>query len=135
MDSSSVILIDDKVLPDEKPGKWLRTSKTFRIRLSRKLSGAPECLTGYETFRLLQSLSWKVAIADMENYVAGAAVEYTAGLSLAMLVMFKAMERKEGQWRKLLDGAGYVIQDIKRWDPQIATMSQRLRNTVTLCYG
>jgi hypothetical protein len=47
MNSSSVLLIGDKVLPDEKP--------------------------------------------------LGGSVEYTAGLSLAILVMFNAMERKESQ--------------------------------------
>jgi hypothetical protein len=65
MDSSSVILIDDKVLPDEKPP--------------------------------------------------GGAVEYTAGLSLAMLVMFNAVERHERQWRKLLGDAGFEIQAIKKF--------------------
>jgi hypothetical protein len=65
MDSTSVILIDDKVLPDEKPP--------------------------------------------------GGAVEYTAGLSLAMFVMFKGLERKEAQWRKLLDNAGYEIREIKKF--------------------
>ncbi|KAF4637649.1 hypothetical protein G7Y89_g412 [Cudoniella acicularis] len=62
---SSVILIDDKVLPDEKPE--------------------------------------------------GGAVEYTAGLSLAMLVMFKALERRESQWRKLLGDAGLEIKAIRRF--------------------
>ena len=65
MDASSVLLIDDKVLPDEKP--------------------------------------------------LGGSVEYTAGLSLAMLVMFNAMERKESQWRKLLGDSGYEIRSIKRF--------------------
>ena len=61
----SVILIDDKVLPDESP------------------QGGP--------------------------------VEYTAALSIAMLAMFKALERREGQWRKLLGDAGYEIRAIKRF--------------------
>lgn len=65
MDSSSVLLIDDKVLPDEKP-----------------LNGS---------------------------------VEYTAGLSLAMLVMFNALERREGQWRKLLGDAGYEVRGIRKY--------------------
>lgn len=65
MDDSSVILIDDKVLPDEK---------------------AP-----------------------------GGGGEYTAGLSLAMLVMFKAMERKESQWMVLLERAGFEVRGIRRY--------------------
>lgn len=65
MGSSSVLLIDDKVLADGKP--------------------------------------------------AGGAVEYTAGLSLAMLVMFKALERRESQWRKLLADAGLEIRAIKKF--------------------
>lgn len=62
---SSVILIDDKVLPDANPA------------------------TG--------------------------SVEYTAGLSLAMLSMFNALERREGQWRTLLADAGLEIREIKRF--------------------
>lgn len=65
LDSSSVILIDDKVLPDEKPP--------------------------------------------------GGAVEYTAGLSIAMFAMFNAMERREGQWRKLLGDAGVEIREIRKF--------------------
>ena len=65
MDSSSRILIDDKVLPDEKP--------------------------------------------------IGGGMEYTAGLSLSMLAMFKALERRESQWRKLLGDAGYEIQAIRKF--------------------
>ncbi|KFY63365.1 hypothetical protein V496_03994 [Pseudogymnoascus sp. VKM F-4515 (FW-2607)] len=62
---SSVIIIDDKVIPDAKPA------------------------TG--------------------------SVEYTAGLSLAMLTMFSALERREGQWRTLLADAGFEIREIRRF--------------------
>jgi O-methyltransferase domain len=65
MTEHSILLIDDKVLPDEKPP--------------------------------------------------GGQAEYTAALSLAMLVMFKALERRESQWRKLLADAGYEIRAIKRF--------------------
>jgi hypothetical protein len=65
MTSSSVILIDDKVLPDEK---------------------AP-----------------------------GFSAEYPSALSLAMLVMFKALERRESQWRKLLADAGFKIRSIRKY--------------------
>ncbi|KAK8024959.1 S-adenosyl-L-methionine-dependent methyltransferase [Apiospora arundinis] len=67
MGKNSVILIDDKVLPDEKPP------------------------------------------ADSPG------VEYTAALSLAMKVMFDAMERRETHWRDLLRRAGLVIQDIRKF--------------------
>ncbi|KAK7979921.1 nitrogen metabolite repression-(nmr)-responsible protein [Apiospora arundinis] len=67
MGKDSVILIDDKVLPDEKPP------------------------------------------ADSPG------VEYTAALSLAMKVMFDAMERRESHWRDLLCRAGLVIQDIRKF--------------------
>lgn len=53
----------------------------------------------------------QVRIQDLK---ANDAVEYTAGLRLAMLVMSKALERKEGQWRKLLDDAGYQIRSITK---------------------
>jgi hypothetical protein len=66
MGSSSVIIIDDKVLPDEKPP-------------------------------------------------VDAGAEYTTGLSLAMLAIFKAHERHEGEWRKLLGDAGYEIKTIKKY--------------------
>lgn len=66
MNSSSVLIIDDKVLPDEKPAVD---------------SGA----------------------------------EYTAGLSLAMLAMFNALERHEGQWRALLSEAGYEVKNIRKY--------------------
>lgn len=66
MNSSSVLVIDDKVLPDVKPP-------------------------------------------------GDAGAEYTTGLSLAMLAMFKALERHEGQWRTLLDSAGYVTKDIRKF--------------------
>lgn len=42
-------------------------------------------------------------------------VEYTAGLSLAMLTMFSALERREGQWRTLLADAGLEIREIRRF--------------------
>lgn len=45
----------------------------------------------------------------------GTSVEYTAALSLAMLAMFKALERREGQWRKLLGDAGFEIREIKKF--------------------
>lgn len=64
MTSSSVILIDEKVLPDERPG---------------------------------------------------GVSEYAAGLGLCMLAMFNAVERRESQWRKLLNGAGFEIKLIKRF--------------------
>lgn len=65
MSKDSVILIDDKVLPDENPP--------------------------------------------------GGASEYTAGLSIAMLVMFKSLERREAQWRTVLEDAGYEIRAIRRF--------------------
>ncbi|TQV99014.1 O-methyltransferase [Cordyceps javanica] len=42
-------------------------------------------------------------------------VEYTAGLSIAMEVMFNAQERREAHWRALLPRAGLVIKDIRRF--------------------
>ncbi len=42
-------------------------------------------------------------------------VEYTAGLSIAMKVMFDAQERREAHWRELLAKAGLVIKDIRRF--------------------
>lgn len=67
MGPNSVIIIDDKTLPDEKPPQ-----------------GTP-------------------------------GVEYTAGLSLAMKVMFDAQERRESHWRELLDKAGLVIKDTRKF--------------------
>lgn len=64
---NSVIIIDDKTLPDEKPPQ-----------------GTP-------------------------------GVEYTAGLGLAMKVMFDAQERREAHWRELLGKAGLVIKDIRKF--------------------
>lgn len=42
------------------------------------------------------------------------AEEYTAGLSLWILAVFQALERKGRQWRKLLREAGLEIREIKR---------------------
>ncbi|KAJ6786706.1 hypothetical protein PWT90_10579 [Aphanocladium album] len=42
-------------------------------------------------------------------------VEYTAGLSIAMEVMFNAQERREAHWRELLPKAGLVIKDIRKF--------------------
>ncbi|KAF7561618.1 hypothetical protein G7046_g2514 [Stylonectria norvegica] len=67
MGPHSVVIIDDKVLPDEKPQP------------------------------------------DMPG------VEYTAGLSLAMKVMFDAMERREAHWRQLLTAAGLEIRGIRKY--------------------
>ncbi|KAG3176827.1 hypothetical protein PC129_g25540 [Phytophthora cactorum] len=67
MGPNSVIVIDDKVLPDSKP---------------------PPDTPG---------------------------VEYTAGLSLAMKVMFDALERREAHWRQLLASAGLEIREIRKF--------------------
>lgn len=67
MGPDSVIIIDDKTLPDNKPPQ-----------------GTP-------------------------------GVEYTAGLSIAMKVMFDAQERRESHWRELLGKAGLVIKDIRKF--------------------
>ncbi|KAK7408045.1 hypothetical protein QQX98_009818 [Neonectria punicea] len=67
MGPDSVIVIDDKVLPDSKPPP-----------------GTP-------------------------------GVEYTAGLSLAMKVMFDALERREAHWRQLLASAGLEIREIRKF--------------------
>jgi hypothetical protein len=66
MSSTSVILIDDKVLPDGKP----------------RFPG--------------------------DN-------QYAFGLNLAMLVMFNGLERREGQWKKLIERAGFGIKAIKKF--------------------
>lgn len=66
MGPNSTIVLDDKVLPDEKPAP-----------------GTP-------------------------------GVEYTAALSIAMKVMFDAQERREAQWRRLLDEAGMTVTSITR---------------------
>lgn len=42
-------------------------------------------------------------------------VEYTAALSIAMKVMFDAQERREAHWRRLLEGAGLEIRDIRKF--------------------
>ncbi|KND90708.1 Demethylsterigmatocystin 6-O-methyltransferase [Tolypocladium ophioglossoides CBS 100239] len=63
----SVIVIDDKSLPDDKPPQ-----------------GTP-------------------------------GIEYTAGLSLAMKVMFDAQERREAQWRELLGRAGLAVKGIRKF--------------------
>ncbi|GJN82284.1 hypothetical protein PLIIFM63780_005823 [Purpureocillium lilacinum] len=67
MGPDSVIVIDDKTLPDEKPPQ-----------------GAP-------------------------------GIEYTAGLSIAMKVMFDAQERRASHWRELLDRAGLAIKDTRKF--------------------
>jgi hypothetical protein len=41
--------------------------------------------------------------------------EYTAALSLAMLSMFNALERREAHWRELLSEAGLQVRDIRRF--------------------
>jgi hypothetical protein len=41
--------------------------------------------------------------------------EYTTALSLCMLAVFGALERKENQWRKLLGEAGLEIREIKKF--------------------
>lgn len=46
-----------------------------------------------------------------------AGVEYTAGLSIYMKVMFNAMERREKQWRELVAKTGLVVREIKRFTP------------------
>lgn len=45
----------------------------------------------------------------------GGVEEYTTALSLCMFSVFKALERKEGQWRKLLGGAGLEIREIRKF--------------------
>lgn len=45
----------------------------------------------------------------------GKPVEYTAGLNLAMLALFRGAERTEKQWRKLLGEGGYEIRAIKKF--------------------
>ena len=39
--------------------------------------------------------------------------EYTASLSLAMVAMFKAQERRESHWRRLIGRAGLYVIDIR----------------------
>jgi hypothetical protein len=41
--------------------------------------------------------------------------EYTAALSLAMLSMFNALERRESHWKRLLADAGLQVRDIRRF--------------------
>ncbi|ODA76985.1 hypothetical protein RJ55_07502 [Drechmeria coniospora] len=67
MAPDSVIVIDDKTLPDDNPPQ-----------------GTP-------------------------------GIEYVAGLSIAMKVMFNSRERRESQWRELLGRAGLVVKDIRRF--------------------
>lgn len=67
--SGSVLLIDEKVLPDE------------------------EQQSGHER----------------------SGREYLTALSLSMLSMFNALERREGEWRRLLAEAGYEMQEIRRF--------------------
>jgi demethylsterigmatocystin 6-O-methyltransferase len=66
MSATSVLLIDDKAIPDE------------------RVPGAPSILS---------------------------ATEY----SLTMFAMFKAVERRESQWLKLLDNAGYKVSAFKHY--------------------
>ena len=66
MSADSVLLIDDKVIPDE------------------KVLGEPSVLSATE-------------------------------FSLTMFAMFKAVERREAQWRKLLDDAGLKAESFKRY--------------------
>lgn len=42
-------------------------------------------------------------------------VDYTASLSLGMKVIFNAQERREAHWRRLLGGAGLVVEDVRRF--------------------
>lgn len=44
-----------------------------------------------------------------------AGTEYTAALSLLMKAIFNAQERREGQWRELLNRAGLLVRDIRRF--------------------
>ncbi|KYK56547.1 sterigmatocystin 8-O-methyltransferase precursor [Drechmeria coniospora] len=67
MAPDSVIVIDDKTLPDDNPPQ-----------------GTP-------------------------------GIEYVAGLSIAMKVMFNSRERRESHWRELLGRAGLVVKDIRRF--------------------
>jgi hypothetical protein len=41
--------------------------------------------------------------------------EYIAGISLTMMALFTAYERRESQWRSLLDKTGLRITAIKRF--------------------
>lgn len=67
MDADTVLVVDDKVLPDEKP--------------------SPD----------------------------EPGVEYQAALSLVMRTIFNAQERREAHWRRLLNGAGLVIKEIRKY--------------------
>lgn len=39
---------------------------------------------------------------------------YTSALNGSMLAMFNARETREGQWRRLLDQAGFEVRKIRR---------------------
>ncbi|CAJ2505076.1 Uu.00g124700.m01.CDS01 [Anthostomella pinea] len=54
-------------------------------------------------------------LPDRQSPATGPPNEYTAGLNLAMKAMFNAQERREAHWRQLLDRAGLVIRDIKKF--------------------
>jgi hypothetical protein len=69
----------------------------------------------------------------------GGVEEYTAGLSLCMLAVFKALERKEWQWRKLLGEAGLEIREIKKFtehgDAVIVAVKKVVSADNGLCFG
>jgi len=52
-------------------------------------------------------------LPDYKTDTAGG--EYTAALSLAMLSMFNALERRETHWKRLLSDAGLQVRDIRRF--------------------
>jgi hypothetical protein len=55
------------------------------------------------------------SLSDTKPSHGAPGVEYTAGLSIAMKVMFDAQERREAHWRELLAKAGLVVKDIRRF--------------------
>ena len=69
----------------------------------------------------------------------GGVEEYITALSLCMFAVFKALERKEGQWRKLLGEAGLEIRQIKKFtehgDTIIVTGKKRVAGDIGLCFG
>jgi hypothetical protein len=52
-------------------------------------------------------------LPDYKTDTAGG--EYTAALSLAMLSMFNALERRETHWKRLLSDAGLQVREIRRF--------------------
>ncbi|KAH6676315.1 putative sterigmatocystin 8-O-methyltransferase precursor [Halenospora varia] len=54
-------------------------------------------------------------LPDDEGEVGRVEKEYPSALALAMLVMFKGVERKEGQWRRLIGEAGLEIKSIRQF--------------------